>query len=72
MHPDESRGTRRLGIVVVMLMFINVAAGLIGYAVDHLLAGVPGIVTFVGSYGLATVVAFVLRDYLQRFIRTHS
>lgn len=72
MHPDESPGTRRWGIVVVMLMFINVAAGLIGYAVDHLLVGVPGIVTFVGSYGLAMVVAFALRDYLQRFIRTHS
>ena len=56
----------------MMLMFINVTAGLIGYAVDHLLAGVPGILMFVGSYGLTTVVAFALRDYLQRFIRTHS
>ena len=72
MPSDESPGTRRWGIVAVMLMFINVTAGLIGYAVDHLLAGVPGILMFVGSYGLTTVVAFALRDYLQRFIRTHS
>ena len=72
MHSDESPATKRWGIVVVMLMFINVTGGIIGYVVDHLLPGIPGIVTLAGSTVLATLIAVAIWTYLRRFIRAHS
>ena len=55
-----------------MLMFINVTGGIIGYVVDHLLPGIPGIVTLAGSTVLATLIAVAIWTYLRRFIRAHS